>query len=113
MTCTGPRGHKFQKFDDTSLFCERCGERKVIADEPTSQAVYVPTVPYVQPYPYWPNTWHPQWHYPYEVWCDSGTSTWTADTTSFGDTNKHWFPQQAVNTNAVAGPQTCTPRGVR
>jgi len=73
--------HKFQKFDATSLFCERCGERKVIAAEPTPQIVYVPTVPYVPQYPYvptWPfqpTWWHPQPWPHYQVWCDTGGST--------------------------------------
>lgn len=111
--------HKYQKFDDASLFCERCGERKVIADERPPQTVYVPTIPYVPPLPYyypWAPYIPPTWpHYTYEVWSDTGggASVQTIDTTVFGDANKAWFPQQAVNTNAIGGPQMYTPRGVK
>lgn len=28
------KGHKYRKFDDVSLFCEQCGERRVIIAEP-------------------------------------------------------------------------------
>ncbi len=66
--------HKFAKFDDTSIFCVRCGERRVIAEAQPPQIVYVPTVPYVPQYPSW---WHPYPWPGYQVWCDIGGGTTT------------------------------------
>lgn len=61
--CKSNKGHKFQKFDDTSLFCERCGERRVIAPH------------YYQPYPWYPTPYVPHYPWPYVVWSDTGTTT--------------------------------------
>ena len=72
MTCNGnAKGqHRFQKFDETSLFCERCGERKVI------MPAYVPD------WSYRPPTWYPNWWYqptfpPYTVWSFGSDTTYT------------------------------------
>jgi hypothetical protein len=87
--CKHPKGHKFQKFDDTSLFCERCGERVVVADaaEP-APPVYVPYiypyVPYIPPtWPYvQPNWWSPQPWPTFTVWSDTGgSSSYSTDLT--------------------------------
>ena len=68
--------HRFQKFDATSLFCERCGERKVIAEAPEApQPVYIPTVPCVPTWPFQPTWWYPQPWLHYQVGCDTGGST--------------------------------------
>ena len=96
--CIHPKGHRFQKFDEASLFCERCGERRVIAapQNPwwTTPQVY---------YPY-PNHWYQPWMPPYTVWSmsDVGSSTYTFDVNAANTTV----------TNAIAGPQIATPRGV-
>ena len=63
------KGHKYQKFDDTSLFCERCGERKFIAADWT-----------YRPYPYtWPWYVTPWVVNPYTI-TTSGTSLTDAST---------------------------------
>ena len=94
------KGHKYQKFDDASLFCERCGERKVITYAPT----YWPDWTY-RPPTWWPNPWNP----PYIV--TSGTITVDDTTTRLSDNVT--YTSGTVQTNAIAGPQTATPRGVR
>lgn len=72
--CKHPKGHKFQKFDDTSLFCERCGERRVI-----SYPTFVPDWTYRPPI-WWPNTWTvPTWYPPYIV------TSWSTTTTGWDD----------------------------
>jgi len=40
MTCK----HDYRKFDEVSLFCRHCGERRVIATSPTYW--YAPSYPY-------------------------------------------------------------------
>lgn len=70
MTCKHPKGHKFLKFDDVSLFCERCGERRVITT--TAQPWWCVLPPYTSYVPWRPysNTW------PYiTIWSDTGGTT--------------------------------------
>ena len=69
MNKCAEKGHRFQKFDDISLFCERCGERRVInAPSWTPDWTYRPPI-------FWPNTWTlPTWYPPYIVTSDSMTS---------------------------------------
>ena len=122
---SGQGEHKFTKFDDVSVVCERCAERRVVAEAVAPSPFVIG--PYVYPYvphipPTWPNV-YPNWWAPqprYEVWCDTGSSTYTPDLTTqvfstdvsvFGDANRRYAP--AVMTNAIAGAQTQTPRGVR
>ena len=100
--CSDKRGHKFQKFDDTSLFCERCAERRVVKT-PT----WVPDWTY-RPYPYWTTPYQPTWQ-PYIVWSTSVTASTSSDFTVWNDTGGGG----SIQTNAIAGPQTQTPRGVK
>jgi hypothetical protein len=44
--------------------------------------------------------------------CPVHSPQWTATVMTFGDTNRAWFPKMTM-TNAIAGAQTVTPRGVR
>lgn len=99
------KGHKFQKFDEQSLFCERCGERRVIAPAVTWwQGVMPPST--------WP--WRPyQW--PTVIWSDTittGTISTGSTFTDYPDGSSVTYTG-SVSTNAIAGPQTQTPRGVR
>lgn len=66
------KGHKFQKFDDESLFCERCGERRVIT--------YRTWWGVIPPYPNW---WYQPTFPPYIVWSDIGTTTQTITTSGW------------------------------
>ena len=75
------KGHRYQKFDDTSLFCERCGERKFIA---TSQ-------PWWGVWPYVPPTIYP-WYPSYKVTVSTGDSSGSYDTiTTFAYPNSTSF----------------------
>ena len=102
MKCA-EKGHRFQKFDDESLFCERCGERRVIAPAIPS---WTPDWTY-RPQWWWPNTWSPPYWPPYIVTSDSMTSVFDYQVWSGSG------PSGTIQTNAITGPQTQTPRGVK
>lgn len=97
--CIHPKGHRFQKFDEESLFCERCGERRLIAAARNPWWTTPQVYPYVPAYPWYPTT-TPRWWWenPVITWSDTGSSTYQWD--------------EAMVTNVIAGPQTATPRGV-
>ena len=61
-TDCGPADHKFQKFDDTWIFCEKCGSKVDIAAHACKGVCVHWTYPAIWPtYPTWrPNTW-PTW----------------------------------------------------
>jgi hypothetical protein len=48
--CEKQGEHRYEKFDDRSIFCERCGDQKFLVESP----------PFV--YPVYP-TWRPIWYY--------------------------------------------------
>lgn len=73
--------HRFAKFDDTTIFCERCGEQRVmdvqafIAKLPPITCLPCPGPHYPQP------TWWtlPTWS-PTIVWSNSTSSTFQPNT---------------------------------
>jgi len=101
--CKHPKGHKFQKFDESSLFCERCGERRVIAPQ-----TWTPDWTY-RPWPYITTPWQPSWYPPYRIWSGNSTDVAIDGITVWSDTGGGG----SIQTNAIAGPQTQTPRGVK
>ena len=112
MKCA-TKGHRFQKFDEESLFCERCGERRVIAPAAQPWWGVIPPYPW-QTYrrPYW---WEVQ---PTYIWSDS-TSVTSDNITVWNTDDAHTFESYpagssvSFTTNAIAGPQAQTPRGVK
>jgi hypothetical protein len=69
-----PKGeHKFAKFDDVSVFCTRCTERRIIAPGHAWWGV-------LPPYPTW---YHPIPQYPIYWWSDAGTVTTVSAGTAF------------------------------
>ena len=104
--------HDYQKFDDVSLFCKRCGERLVIVEDvPKRWGTHDP-FPYVPVVvPAWPPvTWQP---IPWPGWTITSTSSTRLD--DYQAWNGVLPPDgasQVTVANAIAGPQTATPRGV-
>lgn len=71
--------HRFVKFDDATIFCQRCGEQRVMDVQALIGQLPVPTyLPCPQPhYPYRTGDfWYPWW----------GTTTITYDTITTGST---------------------------
>jgi hypothetical protein len=91
-TCRGSGigEHRFVKFDEVSVVCERCAERRVVAEAPAVPAPfavpYVPVVPCIPYVPSWPqpNWWSPSPWPHYQIWSDTGggTSTQLLDVTT-------------------------------
>ena len=74
MTCTRPKGHHYQKFDDVSLFCEHCGDRKFIAAGWSYHWDWT-----YRPYPYY-QPYFPNWQSPFVYTVTSGMDTTTGIT---------------------------------
>lgn len=70
--CDGTN-HRFAKFDDATIFCERCGEQRIM--ELQAIIAKLPPITYL-PCP-GPHYWQPYWQPPVPVfvWNDTGTTT--------------------------------------
>lgn len=92
MMCkgSGKGEHKYTKFDEVSVVCERCGERKVVAAAAQPWWGVLPPAPWYPTYVPW--TWPQPWS-PTYIWSDTGSSVTVTNDFFFGDTNKAYFPR--------------------
>lgn len=53
MTACSPTKHDFEKFDDATIFCRKCGEQRVMDVSIPCYLPHFPTYPYYPTYPWW------------------------------------------------------------
>jgi hypothetical protein len=60
MNRCGDTDHRFAKFDDATIFCQRCGEQRVM--DVQALIAKLPTITYLScPHPHWSPYVYPTW----------------------------------------------------